>query len=75
MRSAGVGAGEERGEVTGGFGLGGGEPGREENMQYIATLNTGDLAKATRLGVDAEPYTLETVLTDSPTGGLVGFRY
>lgn len=48
---------------------------REENMQYIATLNTDDLAKATRLGFNAEPYTLETVLTDSPTGGLFGFRY
>ncbi|MFE4337506.1 hypothetical protein ACFRQM_52065 [Streptomyces sp. NPDC056831] len=32
MRSAGAGAGEERGEVTGGFGLGGGEPGRERQL-------------------------------------------
>lgn len=48
---------------------------REEGMQYIVTLNTDDLAKATRLGFDSDPYTLDTRLTDTPNGGLFGFRF
>ncbi len=48
----------------------------EENMQYIATLNTDDLDKATRLGFDAAPYVNNTVLTDEhAAGGLFGFRF
>ncbi|MGW4651505.1 ABC-three component system protein [Kitasatospora sp. NPDC004289] len=47
----------------------------EENMQYIVTLNTDDLAKATNRGFNADPYILDTVLTDTPAGGLFGFRY
>ncbi|MFF2956756.1 ABC-three component system protein [Kitasatospora sp. NPDC057965] len=49
---------------------------QEEDLQYIVTLNTDDLAKATRLGFDAEPYIGNTLLTDAhATGGLFGFRF
>ncbi|MEU4117772.1 DUF2326 domain-containing protein [Kitasatospora sp. NPDC028055] len=48
----------------------------EENMQYIVTLNTDDLDKATRLGFDSAPYVNTTVLTDEhAAGGLFGFRF
>ncbi|MEU3499053.1 ABC-three component system protein [Kitasatospora cineracea] len=48
----------------------------EESMQYIVTLNTDDLAKATGLGFDAAPYTNDTILDDQhETGGLFGFRF
>ncbi|MFJ8476480.1 ABC-three component system protein [Kitasatospora sp. NPDC094011] len=48
----------------------------EENMQYIVTLNTDDLDKATRLGFDSAPYVNNTVLTDEhAAGGLFGFRF
>ncbi|MFI9331217.1 DUF2326 domain-containing protein [Kitasatospora sp. NPDC052868] len=48
----------------------------EENMQYIVTLNTDDLDKATRLGFDAAPFVNNTVLTDEhAAGGLFGFRF
>ncbi|ROQ23248.1 hypothetical protein EDD98_7699 [Streptomyces sp. PanSC19] len=41
VRSAGAGAGEERDEGTGGFGLGGGEPGRERQLIHV---DAGDQA-------------------------------
>lgn len=48
---------------------------REEGMQYIATMNSDDLAKAERLGFDASPYIIEPRLDDSENGGLFGFRF
>lgn len=48
----------------------------EEGMQYIATLNSDDLAKGTRLGFDAFPFIREPHLTDGlADGGLFGFRF
>ncbi|MFE6305800.1 ABC-three component system protein [Nocardiopsis sp. NPDC057823] len=48
---------------------------REEGMQYIVTMNSDDLAKAERLGFDADPYVVEPRLNDSEHGGLFGFRF
>ena len=48
---------------------------REEGTQYIATMNSDDLAKAERMGFDATPYVIESRLDDSETGGLFGFRF
>ncbi|MFD7963001.1 ABC-three component system protein [Streptomyces zaomyceticus] len=48
----------------------------EEGMQYIATINSDDLAKAVRLGFDDSPYVREPRLTDDlEDGGLFGFRF
>ena len=47
-----------------------------EDMQYIATINSDDLAKAESRGFGAAPYILEPRLTDaSEDGGLFGFRF
>ncbi|MCP2311829.1 uncharacterized protein YydD (DUF2326 family) [Kitasatospora paracochleata] len=49
---------------------------REEEMQYIVTLNTDGLARAADLGFDAVPYMNNTILKDKhETGGLFGFRF
>lgn len=48
---------------------------RDEGMQYIATMNSDDLAKAERMGFDPAPYTIEPRLDDSEHGGLFGFRF
>ncbi|WP_105970714.1 ABC-three component system protein [Streptomyces geranii] len=48
----------------------------EEGMQYIATINSDDLAKAVRLGFDDAPFVREPRLTDAlEDGGLFGFRF
>ncbi|MET9858550.1 ABC-three component system protein [Streptomyces smyrnaeus] len=48
----------------------------EEDMQYIATINSDDLAKAVRLGFDDSPFVREPLLTDDlEDGGLFGFRF
>ena len=48
----------------------------EEGMQYIATINSDDLAKAERRGFNADRYVIEPRLTDaSEDGGLFGFRF
>lgn len=47
-----------------------------EGMQYIATINSDDLAKAERRGFKAAQYVIEPRLTDtSEDGGLFGFRF
>lgn len=51
------------------------EVARDEGMQYIATMNSDDLAKAERMGFDPAPYTIEPRLNDSESGGLFGFRF
>lgn len=52
------------------------EVSREEGMQYIATINSDDLAKAVRLGFDDSPFVREPRLTDDlEDGGLFGFRF
>jgi uncharacterized protein YydD (DUF2326 family) len=49
---------------------------REEGLQYIVTLNSDELDKATRRGFDPADYVLEQRLTDSfDEGGLFGFRF
>lgn len=49
---------------------------REEGLQYIVTLNSDELDKATRRGFDPANYVLEQRLTDSfDEGGLFGFRF
>ncbi|WP_236009905.1 DUF2326 domain-containing protein [Actinomadura physcomitrii] len=53
----------------------GAEAAEEENLQYIVTLNSDDLAKAVDEGFDAERYVLDPRLTDQPDGGLFGFRF
>ncbi|RKS06974.1 uncharacterized protein YydD (DUF2326 family) [Nocardiopsis sp. Huas11] len=47
----------------------------DEGMQYIVTMNSDDLAKAQRLGFDADQYVITPRLDDSETGGLFGFRF
>lgn len=47
----------------------------EEGMQYIVTMNSDDLAKAVRLGFNADPHVIEPRLDDSEHGGLFGFRF
>ncbi|WP_086559248.1 ABC-three component system protein [Streptomyces africanus] len=48
----------------------------EEGMQYIATINSDDLAKAVRLGFDDSAFVREPRLTDDlEDGGLFGFRF
>lgn len=47
-----------------------------EGMQYIATFNSDDLAKAESRGFDPASYVMEPRLTDaSEDGGLFGFRF
>jgi uncharacterized protein YydD (DUF2326 family) len=47
-----------------------------EGMQYIATFNSDDLAKAESRGFDPARYVIEPRLTDaSEDGGLFGFRF
>lgn len=47
-----------------------------EGMQYIATINSDDLAKAEGRGFVSAPYIIEPRLTDaSEDGGLFGFRF
>lgn len=47
-----------------------------ENIQYIATINSDDLAKAERRGFAPGNWILEPRLTDAyDTGGLFGFRF
>lgn len=47
-----------------------------EGMQYIATFNSDDLAKAESRGFDPARYVMEPRLTDaSEDGGLFGFRF
>jgi uncharacterized protein YydD (DUF2326 family) len=47
-----------------------------ESMQYIATFNSDDLAKAQSRGFDPSQYVIEPRLTDaSEDGGLFGFRF
>ncbi|MFD6949019.1 MULTISPECIES: DUF2326 domain-containing protein [unclassified Nocardiopsis] len=48
---------------------------REEGMQYVVTMNSDDLAKAQRMGFDADPHVIAPRLDDSETGGLFGFRF
>ncbi|HUY48107.1 MAG TPA: ABC-three component system protein [Streptosporangiaceae bacterium] len=48
----------------------------DENMQYIATINSDDLAKAESRGFISSQYIVEPRLTDaSEDGGLFGFRF
>ncbi|MFC3817864.1 ABC-three component system protein [Planomonospora venezuelensis] len=51
------------------------EVAEEEQMQYIATMNSDDLNKAVSMGFDADPYIIEPHLNDQPDGGLFGFRF
>jgi uncharacterized protein YydD (DUF2326 family) len=47
-----------------------------ESMQYVVTLNSDDLAKASGQGVDLSSSIIEPRLTDSfADGGLFGFRF
>ena len=46
-----------------------------EDMQYIVTMNSDDLNKATSEGFNADPYIIEPYLNDQPSGGLFGFRF
>ncbi|MFD0688454.1 ABC-three component system protein [Actinomadura fibrosa] len=47
-----------------------------EEIQYVATLNSDDLAKATNRGYDAKDRVLPVRLTDAyADGGLFGFRF
>jgi len=47
-----------------------------EGMQYIATMNSDDLAKAESRGFTPDQYIVEPRLTDaSEDGGLFGFRF
>ncbi|WP_444961712.1 ABC-three component system protein [Nocardiopsis sp. M1B1] len=48
---------------------------RKEGMQYVVTMNSDDLAKAQRMGFDADPHVIDPMLKDSETGGLFGFRF
>lgn len=48
---------------------------REERMQYVVTMNSDDLAKAERMGFEADQYVITPRLDDSETGGLFGFRF
>jgi uncharacterized protein YydD (DUF2326 family) len=48
----------------------------DEGMQYIATLNSDDLAKAERRGFSPEGVIITPRLTDAfASGGLFGFRF
>lgn len=45
-------------------------------IQYVALLNSDELARAEReSGASFEDYVLETVLADTPDGGLFGIRF
>lgn len=47
-----------------------------ENMQYIVTINSDNLANAESRGFNTAPYIVEPRLTDaSDDGGLFGFRF
>ena len=47
-----------------------------EGMQYIATMNSDDLAKAASRGFNPDQYIVEPRLTDATEdGGLFGFRF
>ncbi|MGF7151877.1 uncharacterized protein YydD (DUF2326 family) [Sphingomonas zeicaulis] len=49
---------------------------RETGIQYVALLNSDELARAEREGdVSFSEYVLDTVLSDSPEGGLFGIRF
>jgi uncharacterized protein YydD (DUF2326 family) len=49
---------------------------QQENLQYVITINSDDLAKANALGFRSSDFELETRLTDSyEDGGLFGFRF
>lgn len=49
---------------------------RQENLQYVVTLNSDELEKAVRRGFDPASHVLEQRLTDSfEEGGLFGFRF
>jgi hypothetical protein len=46
------------------------------NGQYIVTMNSDDLDKATKeSGLDFTQHIVEPVLADTETGGLFGFRF
>ena len=48
----------------------------EEHMQYVATMNTDDLDKTRRQGVDLSDSVIPPRLTDEyEDGGLFGFRF
>lgn len=48
----------------------------EEGIQYIATINSDDLAKANNAGIDFSDSIIEPRLTDEyADGGLFGFRF
>jgi uncharacterized protein YydD (DUF2326 family) len=48
----------------------------EEGIQYIVTMNSDDLQKASGYGFDAFDYALPVRLTDArDDGGLFGFRF
>jgi uncharacterized protein YydD (DUF2326 family) len=48
----------------------------DEGIQYVVTMNSDDLAKASGHGFDAEGYVLPVRLTDAhDDGGLFGFRF
>jgi uncharacterized protein YydD (DUF2326 family) len=48
----------------------------EEGMQYVATMNSDDLEKAQRQGVDLSASVIPPHLTDAyEDGGLFGFRF
>lgn len=52
------------------------EVSRSEDLQYIATMNSDDLAKAERRGFDPTEHIIEPRLTDAfDDGGLFGFRF
>ncbi|GAB2961023.1 ABC-three component system protein [Streptomyces heilongjiangensis] len=52
------------------------EVAEEEDMQYIVSLNSDDLAKAVRRGFHPKDYVIEPRLTDrNEEGGLFGFRF
>lgn len=49
---------------------------QEIGGQYIVTMNSDDLEKATReFGQDFSNYVVQPVLSDTNTGGLFGFRF
>ena len=52
------------------------EVAEEESMQYLVTLNSDDLAKASAQGVDLSDHIITPRLTDDfEDGGLFGFRF
>lgn len=47
----------------------------EEELQYIASMNSDDLAKASGKGFRPDAYVIEPRLTDQADGGLFGFQF